>query len=177
LAESSLIYRRPTPVEAEAMAALHVQCWREAYGAFLPAALMASFSVEKRLPMWQAVIPHVDRFVLGVFDQDVPVGFIISGSTDEQHIENQDGHIWAIYIAEKYYRKGIGRKLIGHAAQDWMNRGGQSLTLGVLSENKTARAFYEKLGARLVKSSTYDWDGQILPDCIYVFDDLASLIP
>jgi hypothetical protein len=51
------------------------------------------------------------------------------------------------------------------------------MTVGVLADNKTARAFYEKLGARLVKTGTYDWSGFKLPDAIYVFDDLPSLTP
>jgi ribosomal protein S18 acetylase RimI-like enzyme len=172
-----MIYRRPLPDEAEAMAALHVRCWREAYSEFLPTELIASFSVEKRLPMWQAVIPNAERFVLAAFDECKPAGFVISGPTEEQHTENQDGHLWAIYIAADYNRKGIGRELIGHAAADWYSKGGRTMTIGVLAENKNARVFYEKLGARFVKSGSYDWDGHQLADAIYVFEDLPSLIP
>lgn len=86
-------YRRPTPSEAEAMAALHVQCWREAYVDYLPPELMATFTAEKRLPMWQAVIPNTQKFVLGAFDLDVPVGFVISGFSNEKYIEDQDGNL------------------------------------------------------------------------------------
>jgi ribosomal protein S18 acetylase RimI-like enzyme len=170
-------YRRPRLDEAETFAALHVQCWREAYAGFLPPELISTFSTERRLPMWQAVIPNPDRFVLAAYHEAKPVGFIISGSTLENHIENQDGHIWAIYIASQYHRKGIGCELIAAAATDWLAKDGKSMTLGVLAENVSARLFYEKLGARLVKTSTYDWDGYKLADAIYVFEDLTSLIP
>ncbi len=170
-------YRRPSLDEAETLAALHVQCWREAYAGFLPIELVSSFSAEQRLPMWQAVISNSERFVLAAYDKAKPCGFIISGSTNEKHIENQDGHIWAIYIVSQFHRKGIGRALIAAAATDWLGRGGKNITLGVLAENAGARFFYEKLGARLVKTSTYDWDGYKLADAIYVFDDLTSLIP
>ena len=170
-------YRRPGLDEAEAFAALHVQFWREAYVGFVPPELMSTFSTERRLPMWQAVITHSERFVLAAYDQAKPIGFVISGATDEKHIANQDGHLWAIYIANQYHRKGIGRELIAAAASDWIAKGGKSITLGVLAENASARLFYEKLGARLVNTSTYDWDGYKLADAIYVFEDLNSLIP
>lgn len=170
-------YRRPRLDEAEAFAALHVQCWREAYVGFVPPELMSTFSTERRLPMWQAVTTHPERFVLAAYDEGKPVGFVISGSTDEKHIENQDGHLWAIYIASKYHRIGIGRELIAAAAADWFAKGGKSITLGVLAKNASARLFYEKLGARFVKTSTYDWDGYKLDDAIYVFEDLAFLTP
>ena len=172
-----MIYRRPAPHEAEAMAALHVQCWREAYVDYLPPELMATFTAAKRLPLWQAVIPNTQRFVLGAFDLDVPVGFVISGPSTEKYIEDQDGNLDTIYLAASHYRKGIGRELIGHAAQDWLQRGGKSLTVGVLAENIRARNFYESLGAKLVRLTTYNWDGHELPDAIYVFENLSALIP
>ena len=170
-------YRRPRLNEAEALAALHVQCWREAYVDYLPPELMATFTAEKRLPMWRSAIPNFQKFVLGAFDRDIPVGFVISGFTNEKYIEDQDGNLETIYIAASHYRKGIGRELICRAAQDWLKNGGKSMTVGVLAENIRARSFYESLGAKLVRLTTYNWDGHELPDAIYVFENLAALTP
>jgi ribosomal protein S18 acetylase RimI-like enzyme len=170
-------YRRPNLDEARAMAALHVQCWREAYADYVPPELTATFAAEKRLPLWQAVIPNMQKFVLGAFDCGVPVGFVISGFSHEKYIEDQDGNLDTIYLAASHYRQGIGRALIGRAAKDWLRNGGKSLTVGVLAKNIRARSFYESLGARLVRLTTYNWDGHELPDAIYVFEDLAALIP
>jgi ribosomal protein S18 acetylase RimI-like enzyme len=173
----TLEFRRPTPEEAGAMASLHVQCWREAYADILPAELLNSFSDETRLPMWQAVIPHADRFVLAAYEDEKVVGFVISGGSDEKHIENQDGHLWGLYISADYGRRGIGRKLIASAASDWLAKGGTSMTIGVLAENIRARSFYEALGAKLVKLGTYEWDGYPLSDTVYIFENLPALIP
>ncbi len=167
--------RRPWPEEAEAFAALHVQCWREAYSAFVPAALMATFSTEKRLPMWQAALANPQRFILGAYAHGKPVGFVMSGATEEKFIAEQDGHLWALYIAAAQHRQGVGRALAHAAAQHWLSHGGKTMTIGVLAENNLARAFYEKLGAKLLKYGTYNWDGFDLPDCLYIFDDLAKI--
>ena len=172
-----MIYRRPNVDEAQAMATLHVRCWREAYADILPSELVNSFNDQTRLPMWQAVIPNTQKFVLGAFDANVPVRFVISGLSDENYIEDQDGNLETIYLASSHYRQGIGRELIGRAARDWVLNGGKSLTVGVLAENIRARRFYESLGAKLVRLTTYTWDGHELPDAIYVFADLPSLIP
>lgn len=173
----TLEFRRPKSDEAGAMAALHVQCWREAYANILPEQLLSTFTDETQLPMWQVVIPSVDRFVLAAYVDGKVVGFVISGATDEKHIENQDGHLWSLYIAADYGRRGIGRHLISCVAADWMEKGGTSLTIGVLAENIRARSFYESLGARLVQLCTYEWDGYLLPDTIYVFENLPALTP
>ena len=154
-----ITYRKPAPEEAEAFAALHVQCWREAYAAILPAALTATFSTEKRLPMWQAALVNRERFVMGAYVSGQPCGFVMSGPSDEKHIPDQDGHLWALYIAAPQHKMGIGRQLVYVAAQHWLSRGGHSMTIGVLAENRPARAFYERLGAELVSFSTYNWGG------------------
>ncbi|MEO9168907.1 MAG: GNAT family N-acetyltransferase [Aestuariivirga sp.] len=168
-------YRKPRPDEAEAFAALHVQCWLEAYPAYLPAELMATFSTEKRLPMWQAVLVNPERFVLGAYADGMPVGFVMSGPPDEKYIPDQDGHLLALYIAASQHRRGVGRHLAFAAAQHWVDRGGSTLTIGVLTANKPARAFYESLGAEFVRYGTYNWSGFDLPDCLYIWRDLAKI--
>ena len=171
----TITYRRPQPDEAEAFAALHVQCWRESYPAYLPPELMASFSTQKRLPMWQAALVNPQRFILGAYVGGRPVGFVMSGPSEEKFIAAQDGHLWALYIAATQHKRGIGRALVYAAAQHWLAMEGKTITIGVLAENKAARAFYEKLGAKLLKYGTYNWDGFDLLDCLYIFDDLAKI--
>ena len=168
-------FRRPEPEEAETFAALHVQCWREAYRDIVPAELLAGMTPNKRLPMWQASLVNPQRFVLGAYADDAPAGFIISGPSDVKNIPEQDGHLWALYITASQHRKGIGRQLVYAATQHWLDRGGKSMTIGVLAENKPARAFYESLGTKLLKYNTYNWDGCDLPDCLYIWDDLAKI--
>ena len=170
-------YRRPRLDEAETFSALHVQCWREAYKDIVPAELMAKYRIKTRLPMWESILPDQQRIVFGAYDQGIAVGFIVAGQASEELFDDIDGHVAALYITASHYRRGIGRTLVGLAAKAWIAQGGQSLAFGVLAENKTARAFYERLGARLIKTGSYDWDGHMIPDAIYVFEDLTLLTP
>ena len=159
------------------MAALHVQCWREAYTHFVPPEVSATFDASRMAERWQEHIDNSNRFLIAAFDGDVPVGFINQGRPVEKIFDEMDGHIAAIYVLQSHYRRGIGRTLIGMAAQDWLSKGGHSIALGVLSENIRARSFYEALGARFVQAGTFEWAGHLLPDCVYVFENLPSLIP
>ena len=170
-----ITYRKPMPEEAEAFAALHVQCWREAYAAILPPALMATFSTAKRLPMWEARLRDDKLFIMGAYADGRPCGFVMSGAAEEKYIPDQDGHLWALYIAAAQHRLGIGRQLVHVAVQHWQTLGGRTMTIGVLAENKPARVFYETLGAELVKFSKYNWGGFDLPDCLYIWNDLAKI--
>jgi ribosomal protein S18 acetylase RimI-like enzyme len=172
-----MIFRRPAPDEAEAMAALHVQCWREAYTAIVPQDVAATFDAGRMVERWREHIENLDRFLVAAFDDGIPAGFINQGRSVEKIFPEMDGHIAAIYVLQSHYRQGIGRKLIGMAAQDWQSKGGHSIALGVLSENVRARSFYESLGAKFVRDGNFEWAGHQLPDCIYVFEDLPALIP
>jgi GNAT superfamily N-acetyltransferase len=159
------------------MAELHVQCWREAYSDLVPQEVVDSFNVIEMTAKWQKFLNNSERFLIGVFDGAQPVAFINQGKPDEKVFENMDGHVAALYVAQSHYRQGIGQKLLALAAQDWVDKGGHSLSLGVLAKNIRARRFYENFGARKVMDDVYVWSGQDLPGVIYVFEDLPSLIP
>ena len=167
--------RRPRAAEAPAMAALHIACWREAYRGIVPDDLLARADLSKRTAVWRGAIADPERIVLAAYDGERAAGFIIAGKPLEHLFDGMDGHIAALYVARSHYRKGIGRRLLGTGAGQWLGRGGTSLALGVLAANSRARAFYENCGARLVSEGTYNWDGHDLPDAIYCFDDLRRL--
>jgi ribosomal protein S18 acetylase RimI-like enzyme len=172
-----MIYRRPLLSEAALMAELHVQCWREAYSDIVPKEVIATFEADRFVERWSEHISSPERFLIAAFDGNQPIGFINQGRPVEKIFPQMDGHIAAIYVLQSHYRQGIGRKLIGLSAQDWLAKGGHSICLGVLTENIRARSFYEALGAKFVQAGIFTWAGHPLPDCIYVFEDLPSLIP
>lgn len=170
-------YRRPNLEEAEVFAELHVQCWREAYAIIVPADVISKFDVAAVTRSWRDHLSHADRFVLAAYDNDRAVGFINQGAPVEPFYDGMDGHVAALYVAASHLRLGIGRKLLGAAAIDWLNRGGHSIALGVLADNLPAKAFYESMGGVVKKNGFFKWHGHDLPDVIYAFEDLASLTP
>jgi ribosomal protein S18 acetylase RimI-like enzyme len=170
-----ITFRRPRPDEAAAMAKLHVQCWREAYSAIVPEGVSSRFDVAPMIVRWQEHLSKDDRFIHAAFDGVEPVAFINQGSPVEKIHDEMDGHIAALYVAQSHYRKGLGRTLMALSASDWVGKGGHSITLGVLAANTRARAFYESMGGRLLKTGFYDWHGFQLEDAIYVFEDLHAV--
>ena len=169
-------YRRPRIDEAEAMATLHVQCWREAYGGIVPDELVRDVNFEVRLPMWQNCLADGRSIVFGAYESVQAVGLIIAGKDESGNVSRADGHLSALYVAQSHLKKGIGRRLISLASKDWMKVGGKTLWLGVLSENKNAIAFYEHLGAKFVRETIYSWGQFDLPNMIYVFEDMDKMI-
>ncbi|PZF78600.1 GNAT family N-acetyltransferase [Aestuariivirga litoralis] len=172
---TDVTFRIPTVADAGAIAHLHVACWREAYAGIVPVSILDQVDMADRTARWEGHLrnPAAQAFLAEVAGE--PAGFIHRGVLDQPLAEGADGHVFALYLLQRFHRRGIGRHLVGLAAADWLARGGRALSLGVLSANQPAVAFYEALGARFVRPDSYLWHGHSLPESIYVFEDLAGL--
>jgi ribosomal protein S18 acetylase RimI-like enzyme len=167
---------RPDENLAEELAATNIACWRQAYTAFVPPEILANAKLDEQTARWKRTLSDSTRIVFAAStESNVLAGFIVAGRPKEVLFDGMDGHIAALYILASFHRQGLGRRFLGAAAKEWVARGGNSLALGVLAENRPARRFYESLGAKLVRTGTYEWDGHPLPDAIYVFENLAEL--
>ena len=167
---------RPDESVAVQLAAANITCWRQAYAAIVPAEILAKANLEEQSVKWKGILGDSGRVVFAATTMEGEVaGFVVAGRPTESLVDGVDGHIAALYILEQFHRRGLGRMLLAAVAKEWLARGGHLLSVGVLVENTQARRFYESLGARLVRTSTYEWDGHPLPDAIYMFEDIAEL--
>lgn len=172
---ADITYRIPTVADAVAIARLHVDCWREAYAEIVPIAILDQVDMADRVARWEAhlVNPAAHAYLAEVAGE--PAGFIHRGVLEQPLVEETDGHIFALYLLQRFHRRGIGRRLVGLSAADWLARGGRALSVGVLTANRPAAAFYEALGAQFVRPDTYTWHGHDLAESIYVFNNLQEL--
>lgn len=168
-------YTLPSVDMAEDIARLHVTSWREAYAGIVPAEILANVDMAERVSRWRSYL-STDGFptYLARVD-DEPAGFIRAGALKEPLLEGADGHIFALYVLQRYCRMGLGRRLMGLAARQWIALDGRAFSVGVLNANSSARAFYEALGARFIRTDSYDWDGHNLPESLYLFENLEEL--
>lgn len=167
--------RVPGVDEAAAIAQLHLTCWKEAYAGMIPPGILENADLADRTARWRGYLEATGAPTYLARADGEAAGFIRAGSLKEPLAEGADGHIFALYILQRFHRLGIGRQLMGLAARDWLRQGGRALSVGVLTANHPARAFYEALGARFVRPDVYPWHGHNLSETIYIFDNLDEL--
>lgn len=167
-------YRVPALADAEAIAQLHVASWREAYREIVPVAILDQVDIADRIARWRGYLAG-DGVTFLAEAGGAAAGFIRAGALPEPMVDGADGHVFALYLLQRHHRRGIGRRLLGLAAAAWLARGGRALSVGVLTQNAPALAFYQGVGARFVRHETYRWDGHDLPESIYVFNNLPEL--
>lgn len=171
----TVVVRIPRAIDAERIARVHVGSWRESYAGIVPAPVLAKVNEADRAEKWRGYVELAGfRTFLAEVDGE-PAGFIHSGPLSEPLVDSADAHIYTLYVLSPYHRQGLGRRLLGVTAATWHEQGGRAISVGVLTQNQRARAFYEAMGARFVRPDTFEWDGHVLDESIYLFENMKEL--
>ena len=172
-----LTYRQATSADAEAIASVHTENWREAYRGILPDAYLDGPIANERLDLWRSrfASPGADRhFVLLAESGGDLAGFVcVLLDEDPQWGACLDN----LHVLPEWRGRGIGRELLGRAARWVMSiEPGCGIHLWVLEANLGARRFYEALGAKLVEHRRKKVaEGITVPSVRYLWHDLEQL--
>ncbi|MES2728603.1 MAG: GNAT family N-acetyltransferase [Pseudomonadota bacterium] len=148
------------PDDAAVLADLHIAGWHGAYGGIVDADYLASLTAAQRTADWQKWLAG-DTTLQAVLAHDargIPAGFCAYGKLrtpipGQSKIRPQyTAEIMALYLHPDFYRQGLGRQLLRHAASDLMAARHQGLALWVLTQNTRACAFYTAMGGQRIGS-------------------------
>lgn len=146
----------PSLADAEELARVHVQAWREAYAELLPERFYDDAARASRQVMWSGLLSREDageRFRVARREGRI-VGLVARGAaTDHQgHPPERDEQLYALYVLSSCYGLGVGQALLDEAL------GERPAQLWVAKDNARARRFYAKNGF------TADGTEQVDPD-------------
>lgn len=145
----SVRLRTARPVDARALAEVHVRSWRATYAGTVSSEALAAIDVEQRATLWAHRLekPPPGRSVLVAELDGVLVGFVLVGPTpDADHDPAGTSQVLSLHVDPLVTGRGVGGLLLA-AAVDALTRAGFGLaTLWVVSGNKGARRFYERAG-------------------------------
>ena len=100
---------------------------------------------------------------------------LVLGTGAEDDESGETAQIDALYVLPDDQGRGIGRLLLQEAARRLLSLRYSQLTIGVLSANLPARAFYEAMGGVEIGQRTFDEEGHPLAGTVYGWPDLAAL--
>jgi ribosomal protein S18 acetylase RimI-like enzyme len=172
---SEAVIRRASPSDASAIGRMHVKAWRETYAGLIPDEVLAQLDPAQRATMWRDNLTSGRRAVFVSEVEDDIVGFGACGSQRDAslpyHVE-----FAAVYVLRRAQRHGIGWRLMAAMARELIAQGHIAASLWVLEENATARAFYERLGGKVVARREQARDGFTSIGVAYAWDDLSVLL-
>ena len=141
--------REAVPADARAIARVHVDSWRTTYRGIVPDSVLLQLSYEERERRWQGILDAAEgqAFVYVAVDEFGQIVGFASGGPERSGDPDYKGELYAIYIADAYHRKGVGRLLAQTVAERLARAGLHSMLVWVLADNP-ARHFYEALGGQ-----------------------------
>jgi ribosomal protein S18 acetylase RimI-like enzyme len=158
--------RSATPVDARAIATIHVEASRAAYRGIVPDEYLDSFSIDGRASTWRQNLLAADSSTWVALESDAIVGWISAGPCRDTDAGTSAGEIWAVYVAPECWGKGVGRSLCVKAEQHLRTEGWVVVTLWVLKDNERAVRFYQSNGFVLDIGATKEIErgGKILSE-------------
>ncbi|MBI1309637.1 MAG: GNAT family N-acetyltransferase [Proteobacteria bacterium] len=163
--------------DAENIARMHVESWREAYAGIVPQSHLDAMNVEERAQQRRdgnlssaEKVSKAPTF-LAVDGADV-AGFAICGPSRNDEIPFK-GELYAIYLLRKYQGAGVGKELLRLCRENLRQRGFLTMYAWVLRKNPTLE-WYLKNGAVLLPyTKTLVFSGVELEEVAVGWNDLV----
>lgn len=169
----AIFLRAASPDDAEGIAIVRIDSWRKTYRGVIPDSYLDAMEVEESMTLWRRVLTAASvstSVFVAELDGEV-VGFAAGKMLDEEKF-GLNAELAAIYLQPEIQRAGVGHSLVRMVVAAQQAQGAHGLIAWVLSRNKIARQFYEKLGAELLIEQPFNWDGMDLVEAGYGWHDL-----
>ncbi len=129
--------------DADDLAELHVETWRQTYAHLLPADYFTDEHLASRRAMWRDTLDAVGDDVIRIAEHDSRIaGFAWMGFASEEDSHLARRQLKALYVDALFHGEGVGQRLFDAVQTD------DPLVLWVLRDNARAIAFYERNGFR-----------------------------
>ena len=141
--------REATIADADAIARVHVDSWRESYAGIFPDDLLRNLSWEERAGYWKKELLE-EKGPGRIFvaeEGGIVKGFVSAGKSRKPEFPF-DGEIYSLYLLKEAQGCGIGRKLFEKAQNSLKLEGMNSMLLLVLKDNNPAIEFYRHMGGK-----------------------------
>ena len=171
---ANIIYRKATARDIPQIAEVHVESWQKSFQGVVPQEFTDGLSVEKRENAFREVFFNEDyqMFVAETAEGKI-VGFADFGRASHEEF-GFDAELFAIYLLPEFQRKGVGGGLFKTGVRDLREKGRKSMCLQALADSPY-RAFYEKLGGKIIGKSSHKLGDVDYETVYYGWEDLTKI--
>jgi GNAT superfamily N-acetyltransferase len=141
-----MLIRAAQPVDALAVARVHVRSWQSAYRGLLPDAYLDQLSAEDRAAHYDFVTGDPAKPLTLVAEEDGRIRGFASTVPSADPLMSDCGELCALYVDPDHWGHGIGRSLVTKAREHLVTTGFRRALLWVLTGNVRGEKFYLKDG-------------------------------
>ena len=173
--------RKATTDDIPAIAALHIEGWKGAYGGIVDQAYLDSLNIDMRIKSWGELMVSGESDTFLAELEGKPAGFVTTGRTktappgSSPIRPSHSGEIYALYLHPDYWRQGVGSALLKHGMRELKVKKHSAVCLWVLEGNTRGRAFYDKMGGQKLGGKIVEIGPDQLKEVCYGWRDTSSL--
>ena len=171
--------RSAQPGDAEGIAHVYVETWRDAYPGMLPNEVLVGLSEPRHAAFWQRQITAPKEIVLVAEDPAFKaaagvVGFGSAGRVRDAKL-GHEGEVYTLYLLADWRNRGLGRSLLHGLFDALGERGYASAIIWVLADNPS-RFFYETMGGRMAAERVERLWGASVRQFAYGWESLEQTV-
>lgn len=166
-----IIIRTATINDAEKVAKIKIEGWQTAYRGIIDDDFLDNMNINEEIEKRKNNIENGADIIVAELDNEI-VGFCLYRNyiKDPESYPNANCELSSLYVRSSLKRRGIGTKLMQHVIQKLQNQGKTKMILGCLKENYPSRAFYEKMGGKVLKTEKIAFGNKEYEETIYEYD-------
>ena len=168
----NIIIRNATIDDIEKIADIKIEGWQTAYRGIIDDDFLDSMDREKEIEKRRNNIENGVSIVVAKLNNEI-VGFCLYRNYNnypEKFKKEADCEISSLYVTSKLKRNGIGRKIMQYVIELLKKEGKTKMILGCLKENYPSRAFYDKMGGKIMDYDEIEFGDKKYGLVIYEYD-------
>jgi len=169
--------RLATPRDAQGIARVHVESWRDAYAGIIPDHALLGMDVRREAARQRHALGLRRADGLALVSEQMGVGIVAYAEAGRARATGlpYDSELYTLYVLPGHHGEGHGGALLGAAFARLARAGFRSTIVWVLAENP-ARFFYTAMGASRVAVRTERLFGADLAQEAYGWADLENAL-
>ena len=165
--------RRAKSADADAIADIQIETWRDTYAGLLPTGGLLRMSKAIDGARWRTMMVNGDHVLVA---EEAPAGLVGFGSCGpcRSGAAGYAGEVYTLYVRPGRQGEGTGRLLLEALFAELRGAGYDSALIWVLDRNP-ARFFYEAMSGRRIAERREKMWGTTVREAAYGWDTLASV--
>lgn len=152
MSQALISIRRANPGDAEKIAAVHDEAWRDAYRGLIPGAELERLIARRGPDWWLRAVEQGSRLL--VLSMRGAVGGYVTYGRNRAPSLDYAGEIFELYLAPEYQGMGFGARLFSAGRHDLQANGLDTMVVWTLSDNRRAAEFYRRRGGVEVRRAS-----------------------
>lgn len=152
--------------DAQAIAVVHVNSWKETYAGIISQAYLSQLSYMERTALWKKIIASGAKVFVAENQDGEIVGFGNGGKERSGAYPSYQGEVYALYLLKAYQRQGIGKEIVKRIVAYLHTQHLQGMLIWVLADNPSV-GFYKIIGGKKLDEEVVHIGGTDLMEVAY----------